>query len=82
MFFGAPETKPAIHSGWGILVFSIWGLVTGTVSGKIVFNESDKPKFIDARILTISCNPLADKCSPSVTLSIICLNKMKSALSY
>lgn len=76
----SPDTNPAIHSGWGTTMFSIKGLTTGIIREKFFLIDEDKPKFIEAHILIISCKPSEVKCSWLFNLLIISLNNSKSAL--
>jgi len=49
---------------------------------KLVFNMSDKPKLIEALMLTICCKPDGLKCSFRLIRSTTCLNKIKSAFFW
>ena len=49
---------------YGLKVLGTWtkGLGTGITLGKATFNCSGKPKFMEALIATILCNPSIVKC--------------------
>ena len=55
--------KPATQNGEGISLLIIKGLFTGYMFENFSFNSSDKPKFREALMATILCNPLIVKCS-------------------
>lgn len=73
------DTNPA--SQWGLILsdnFTV-GLGTGITPGKLHFNSSDKPLFIDALILKISWKPFGTRCSFLFINSKADLNNKKSA---
>jgi len=76
----SPSTNPLIHSGLEITGSFTIGLLTATVFGNEVNKLSDSiPKFIEALIFIIFCNPLLVRCSFFKIKSITCLNSLKSA---
>ena len=74
------EVKPANQCWSLIFLFLTKGLTTGTISGKALFNYSDKSRFMDVLIATILRKPSSVKCSLSSIRSNACLNNWKSAL--
>jgi hypothetical protein len=75
--------KQAIQLGSVILWSLIIGLSIGLISGKFIFNSSEKPKFNDPLIARILCKPSNVKCSllfisSEASEAIIFLNKIKS----
>jgi hypothetical protein len=59
----SPEVKPAIQKGLGIFCVCTISLPFGFTLGNASRNFLDNPRFIDALIATIFCNPSKVKCS-------------------
>jgi hypothetical protein len=78
----SPLANPANQNGSRIFGFFIKGLWNGTSPGKADLNSSDKPKFRDALITTILCNPSIVKCSLRSINSTTFLNNIKSAFFW
>lgn len=70
------DTKPANHWGFAIVLFMTKGRIFGITSGKVVFNWSDKPRFIEAFNAIISFNPVRVICCLLITVLYACLNNM------
>lgn len=69
--------KPANHCASRIYLSNTKGLATGTISGKAIFNPSERPLFIEALIARILRKPFAVKCSLRSTSLNTCLNNRK-----